>query len=81
MNVLGAEENEPLQHSKSTEEILESDTQEEILEESCEEIEKQNLSDCFSSIGRSPFKTANSIIRKGNTRQMKNESICIYKMT
>ena len=56
MNVLGAEENEPLQHSKSTEEILESDTQEEILEESCEEIEKQNLSDCFSSIVRSPFK-------------------------
>ena len=56
MNVLGDEENEPLQHSKSTEEILESDTEEEILEESCEEIEKQNLSDCFSSIGGSPFK-------------------------
>ena len=49
MKLLAVEENEPLQHNNSTEEILESDTEEEILEESCEEIEKQNVSVCFSS--------------------------------
>ena len=33
-----------------------SDAEEEILEESCEEIEKQNLSVCFSRLGVSPVK-------------------------
>ena len=47
LKLLAVEENEPLQHDNSTEEILESDTEEEILEENCEEIEKQNLSVCF----------------------------------
>ena len=37
MKLLAGEENEPLQHDYSTEEILENDTEEEILEESCEE--------------------------------------------
>ena len=37
-------------------EILESETEEKILKESCEEVEKQNLSVCFSSVGISPIK-------------------------
>ena len=51
MKLVAVEGNEPLQHNNSTEEILESDTEEETLGESCEEIEKQNLSVCFSSVG------------------------------
>ena len=56
MKLLPVEENEPSEHNDSTEEILESDTEEEILEENCEEIEKKNLSVCFSSVGVSPIK-------------------------
>ena len=51
MKLVVVEENEPLQHDNSIEEIFESDTEEKILEESCEEIEKQNLPVCFSSVG------------------------------
>ena len=56
MKLLAFEENEPLQHNNSAEEILESDTEEKILEESCEEIEKQNLFACSSSVNVSPIK-------------------------
>ena len=56
MKLLVVEENEPLQHNNSTDEILESDNEEEILEESCKETEKQNLSVCFSSVDVSPIK-------------------------
>ena len=56
MKLLAFEENEPLQHDNSTEEILQSDTGEEMLEESCAEIEKQKLPVCFSSVGIPPIK-------------------------
>ena len=45
IKLLAVEENEPLQHENSTENILESDTE-----------EKQNLSVCFFSVGVSPIK-------------------------
>ena len=56
MKLLAVEENETLQHDNSTEEVLECDTEDEILEEICQEIEKQNLSVCFSSVGISLIK-------------------------
>ena len=56
MKLLAFEENEPLQHDNSTEEILQSNTGEEMLEESCAEIEKQKLPVCFSSVGIPPIK-------------------------
>ena len=43
MKLLAFEENEPLQHDNSTEEILQSGTEEEMLEESCAEIETQTI--------------------------------------
>ena len=56
MRLVAVEENEPLQHDNSTDKILECDIEEEILKESGEEIEKQNLSFCFTSVGISPIK-------------------------
>ena len=76
MKPLAVEENKPLQHDNSTEEILESDTEEKILEESCEEIEKQNLSVCFSSVGVSPIKLhSQSVSRKKTLGKRKMKAV------
>ena len=76
---LAVEENELFQHDSSKENIIESDTEEETLEGSCEEIEKQNRSVCFSMADVLPIKLHNqSVSGKKTLSKQKHESNFIF---